>query len=189
MENKGVESEESSKIREGNISLVLDSYDAIFSDFDPRPYQEKSISDDFILECKKATLDKKGLIELRLLIPLQLRKIHEEVKIKKRLKEYFKKHLHEEEKRIKAIKRNGWLWFFIGSIILTISTFLYEFKPEFSNQFVKFMYNFLVIISQPSGWFILWSGLDMTFLKSKEELPNYEFLKKMLNANIYFLNY
>ena len=176
-------------IREGNISLVLDSYDALFSDFDPRPYAVRGLSDDFLYECKKALRDREEVTELRLLIPLSLRKPHEEDKIKKRLKEYFKKHLHEEEKRIKTTKKKGLFWFLIGSVILTISTFLYEFKPELANQIVKFFYNFLVIISQPAGWFIMWSGLDMIFIKSYDQSPDYHFLKKMSNANIYFLNY
>ncbi|MBI2151367.1 hypothetical protein HYU21_01420, partial [Candidatus Woesearchaeota archaeon] len=36
------------EVREGNISLVLDSYDDIFSDFDPRDYSEKALSEDFL---------------------------------------------------------------------------------------------------------------------------------------------
>ena len=42
------------KFREGNISIVLDSYDDLFSDFDPRPYRIRALSDDFLLECKKS---------------------------------------------------------------------------------------------------------------------------------------
>ncbi len=186
MENKEVET---NKIKQGNISLVLDSYNALFSDFDPRQFSERALSDDFLYECKKATRDQEGIAELRLLVPLQLRKINEENKIKKRLKEHFRKHYHDEEKKIKSIRRKGIYWFLIGSVILTISTFLYEFKPQFINQFIKFLYNFLVIISQPAGWFTLWEGLDMIFIKSKDQVPDFAFYKKMSNANIYFLNY
>lgn len=56
--------------RQGNISLILDSYDDIFSDFDPRPFSEKALSDDFLVECKRAARDKdRSVVELKLLVP------------------------------------------------------------------------------------------------------------------------
>ena len=35
------------------ISLWLDSYNEMFSDFDPRPYSKRTVSDDFILQIRK----------------------------------------------------------------------------------------------------------------------------------------
>jgi hypothetical protein len=194
MEEKEVEQEEeideSLKLRQGNISLVLDSYNDLFSDFDPRSYSEKALSDDFLFECKKAAHERRGDIELRLLVPAHRRKAHEELVIKKRLKDHFKKHFKEEERIIKGIKREGLLWFFIGSIILVLSTFLYEYKSGVSGPvYLKLLLDFLFIISQPAGWFTFWEGLGKIFIVSKEEFPSYEFYKKMSEANIYFLNY
>ncbi len=180
---------DSLKLKEGNISLVLDSYDALFSDFDPRPYSERGLSDDFLFECKRTAREKEGITELRLLIPGKLRKINEEAKIKKRLREYFKKQYHEKLRVIRSTRKRGFGWFVIGSVILMISTVLYEYRYQIISQFLKFLYDFILIISQPAGWFTLWEGLDMIFLKPKENLPDYEFYKKMSNANIYFLNY
>jgi hypothetical protein len=110
--------QEQEMIKAGNISLVLDSYDDIFSDFDPRPYSEKPLSDDFLIECKRAARDKEAGLELRLLVPKQKRNIYEEAKIKKRLKNHFQKHFHEKAKEIKALKREGFIWFFIGAIVM-----------------------------------------------------------------------
>ena len=45
-------------LREGNISLILDSYNDMFSDFDPRSFSERALSDDFLSECKRAARDK-----------------------------------------------------------------------------------------------------------------------------------
>lgn len=46
--------EETEKILEmSEISIWLDNYDDIFSDFDPRPYSQRSLSDDFLAEAKK----------------------------------------------------------------------------------------------------------------------------------------
>ena len=36
------------------ISFWLDSYDDLFSDFDPRPYAQKGFSEDFLDEAKRA---------------------------------------------------------------------------------------------------------------------------------------
>ncbi|MDP2925483.1 MAG: hypothetical protein Q8N99_03870 [Nanoarchaeota archaeon] len=188
-DNKSIITNESYGLMEGNISLVLHSYDALFSDFDPRHYSERGISDDFLIECKRAVIDRKGIAELRLLIPGQLRKPHEENKIKRRLLDHFRKHYHIEHHKIKKMKRKGLLWFFLGSIILVISTFLYEYRPEFNNQLYRFLYDFLTIVSQPSGWFTIWEGLSYILIKPYEINAEYEFYKKMHKSNIYFLNY
>ncbi|MBS3075656.1 hypothetical protein J4429_04320 [Candidatus Pacearchaeota archaeon] len=174
-------------IKEGNISLVLDSYNAIFSDFDPRSYLERGLSDDFLAECKKAFLSKGDIAELRLLMPAHLRNHGEEIKIKKRLKEYFKKHFRQKEKDLKKIKKQGFIWFLLGTIVMLADTFIYEYKLFF--DFSKFLFNFLFIILQPAGWFFFWEGLGMLFIESKKEIPDYEFYKAVSEANIYFLNY
>ena len=36
-----------------DIKIWIDEYDGIFSDFDPRPYSERNMSDDFLNECNK----------------------------------------------------------------------------------------------------------------------------------------
>ena len=67
------------------ISLVLDSYDDIFSDFDPRTLDKRALSDDLMIEIRKATREKKsGVIEVNFLIPLEQQKAEKEAAIKKR---------------------------------------------------------------------------------------------------------
>lgn len=180
--------EGSQAVLQANISLVLDSYDAIFSDFDPRPYSERMVSDDFVSECKRAVHDKNELNQLRLLIPSHLRKPNEELKIKKRLKDHFRKHFLESEKEIKSIKREGIRWIVIGSIILVLSTLLYEYKSLAYAGF-KFLVDFLFVISQPAGWFTFWEGLGKILIVAKEHTPDHDFYKKMQNTEVYFFNY
>jgi len=67
-------------LREGNISLILDSYDDIFSDFDPGDYSERALSDDFLSECKKAAVNKEERLELRFLVPKTKRDYKEKIK-------------------------------------------------------------------------------------------------------------
>ena len=79
--------------KEANISLILDSYEDIFSSFDARRHSEKALSTDFLDEAKRASRDKdSGSIELKLLIPKNKRQLGEEIIIKKRLKRHFQHH-------------------------------------------------------------------------------------------------
>ena len=167
--------------REGNISLSINSYDFLFSDFDPRDYSEKILSEDFIDECKRAVRESEGRIELILLCPKNKRDLKDEIKIKKRLKEHFIYNLKKEYKIRRKLKFEGLFWFLMGSIFMVLATFL-EGKDSF---FLKF----LEIMTIPAGWFLFWEGLDKVLITSRERLSDYEFYKKMSEANIIFADY
>jgi hypothetical protein len=54
------------------VLTLQDSYTDIFSDFDPRPFDIRTLSDDFITECQKripVIRENDPAPELRLLIP------------------------------------------------------------------------------------------------------------------------
>ncbi|MCX6707626.1 MAG: hypothetical protein NT001_05815 [Candidatus Woesearchaeota archaeon] len=165
-----------------NISLVLDSYDDIFSDFDPRPYSERALSDDFLAECRNASRDKKdGEIELRFLVPAQEREINDETKIKKRLKDHFQKHSNEKDNEQKALRKEGSIWFVIGAVLIFTSVLLYEHKG--------LIYGFLFVLLEPAGWFTMWTGLDKIFIEAGKKYPEIEFYKKMAHARMQFFDY
>ena len=42
------------------VSILLDSYDDIFSDFDPSEYSERALSDDFCIQAKKHSRNEIG---------------------------------------------------------------------------------------------------------------------------------
>lgn len=171
-------------LKQGNISLILDNYDDIFSDFDPRPYSEKALSDDFLAECRKATHDKTddGLgLELRFLVPKRKRDTVSENHIKNRLKNHFQKHYIEKQKEMKGLQKGGLLWFIFGGILIFIATLLYNYKG--------LIYNFLIVVLEPAGWFTMWSGLDRMFIYRSQKQPDLDFYKKMSNARIYFFSY
>lgn len=165
-----------------DIPLILDSYEDIFSDFDPRPYSEKALSNDFLLECKKASVDKKERINLKLFVPKQKRNSLDEVKIKKRMMEHFRKHLRMKKGEISKIKLHGFNWLVVGSFMMLIAAFLLNYKGPF-------WFNLLITLVQPAGWFFMWEGLGKIFITSKEKIPDYIFYKKMSNVRISFLNY
>jgi len=172
-------------LKEENISLVLNSYDEIYSDFDPRPYNQRALSHDFIVECKRASADKpeKG-IELRFLIPRKKRNLNKENQIKKRLKDHFKKHFNEKHKFVNSMKFEGSIWCLIGICLMFIATYIL-----FTYQDASLLTSFLVILLEPGGWFLFWEGLDKLIIESKKETPDLKFYRKMKDSKIYFLNY
>jgi hypothetical protein len=180
------EIEKENKMREGNISLILDSYNDLFSDFDPRSYTERALSDDFLIECKRAARDKEfslGGFVLRLLVPKNKRNTLDESKIKQRIKYHFQKHFHQKEQEIKSIKKEGMVWFAIGVLFMVFATIVDRYSSN------NFLFNLLFVILEPAGWFTAWSGLDKFFFDVKKEHPEYNFYKKMASAEILFIGY
>jgi hypothetical protein len=176
-----VEEEEKELLAEGEVSLVVDNYDEIFSSFDPRPYSRRALSVDFLDEARRATREiKPGIFELRFLLPFSERKLEKEGMIKRRLKEHFKKHHEMLEAESRKVKRKGLFLSFIGFIMMLIATWIVFYGDH------KFIYSILKIVFEPGGWFILWTGLDILFFGSKEDRKDLEFYKKMTRAEIVF---
>ena len=72
------------------INILLNSYNDLFSDFDPSAYPERILSDDFIIQAKTISHNKSGNnMSLRLLIPESKRNEQDEGLIIERLNSYF----------------------------------------------------------------------------------------------------
>jgi hypothetical protein len=164
------------------IPLILNSYDDIFSDLDPRDYLKRALSGDFLLECKKASSDKKNKISIKLFIPKDKRDLEKEKKIKKRLKDHFDKHFNEKKKELKKLNRVGLSWFFLGCFLIILTSI-----QDFSKG--SFIIKVLINISHPAGWFFLWEGMGKILLTSKERKSDFIFYKKMIESNVEFFDY
>ena len=176
--------EDVADLREGNISLILDSYDDIFSDFDPRPYEHKALSDDFLSECRNACRDKDEFeLELRLLLPKDKRDPESEQKIKHRLHEHFHKHHTEKRRELRALRQKGALMVAFGIVCFIITVYLnmLDLPP--------LRYNILIFLFEPAGWFLMWTGLEQLFFAPKEQEGEYHFYRKMSNLHITFFSY
>jgi hypothetical protein len=166
------------------IGLWLDTYDDIFSDFDPRPYSERALSDDFLFEAKKASKEKtSGKIELVFLIPENARNKEAEDLIKKRLHEHFRKHHSMLEVELRQARRNNYLSVGFGMLLLMGATYLEltrDSQPVFS---------FIKVVLEPSGWFFSWVGLDKLLYGSADKKNDLRFYHKMMKCEIVFLSY
>ncbi len=174
-----------SDLKEGNMSLILDSYNDIFSSFDPRSYSEKALSDDFLVECRRASLERSEPILLRLLVPKNKRNFQEASKIQFRLKNHFYEHYLKQKKEINKLKLNGALFIFFGLVMMFVA-YLVSSDFWFFNEILK---NILLIITEPAGWFFFWIGGEKFVYRVSEVYPEYKFYHKMVSSKVQFLSY
>lgn len=166
------------------IGLWLDTYDDLFSDFDPRPFSQRALSVDFLDEIKRASKEKSsGAIQLTLMIPKNLKNIEKEIQIKKRLHEHFKKHKYILEHEIRKTVSNGFSIATLGFAFMFLAIMV---EYNLTNDLAKII---ITTLFQPSGWFLMFLGLDTAFYTSREKKPDIEFYKKMSSCEINFLSY
>lgn len=172
-------------LHESQISLVLDSYEDIFSDFDFRPYLQRALSQDFVDECNRASRDKDDRgIELELLVPLHTRNTNKEVMIKKRLHDHFKKHYGVLKNEKRKILQQGGFFLLFGVIFMFFAAYILFYYT--TDTFIK---EFLVVMLEPGGWFLFWEGLDLMIFETKRINPDLEFHRKMQKVDIMFKSY
>lgn len=179
------ENEKEKLLQMSSVSLQMDNYDGIFSDFDPRPYSQRSLSDDFVFEARKAVKDKpSGQIELHLLVPKLHRNSSHETTIKKRIKDHFKRHFEMVKKEVKSVTKLGFSFIMFGVVVMFLATYV-------SFKFLEdtFLTHFIIIILEPAGWFLFWEGLNLIVFKTKEKTPELTFQEKMSKVDIVFSGY
>lgn len=171
-------------LRMSEISLWIDDYDDIFSDFDPRPFAVRALSDDFLLEARKAVVAKPdGKPELKFLIPVDKRDITIENIIKRRLRDHFARHFSLEQKESRKILTRAVSMIVLGVVMMIGAATLSFWKDEI------FIWHVLRIILEPGGWFTVWTGMDQIFYELRQNGPDLEFYKKMNEAEITFNSY
>jgi len=177
-------------LRMSEISLILDTYDDIFSDFDPRSLDQRALSDDFLMEIRRATKEKKeGIIELNFLIPLEQRKSEKEAMIRKRLREHFRKHFEAIERDIKKVRKQGATIALVGFVLGVFGALFVVPSGTSTNVFIEGFQRIALVLIEPAAWFAIWSGFDKMFATWKELEPDLEFYKKMSKSEINFTGY
>lgn len=168
------------------VMVALDNYEDIFSDFDTRPFAERGLSDDFLKELSRRTLETpKGEFEVLLVLPKSMRKEKDEATIKNRLR----KHFSHELKRIHAVReakrRHGYSYFGVGAGLLLLEVYLIEQSQNVS----PLVFAASQAIALPAGWFFAYTGLEKILQPYGEDKEIYEFVKKMQSAVYLFTSY
>ena len=166
------------------VSLWLDDYENIFSDFDPRPFSQRALSDDFLIEAKKVAHEyKTGEFDITLLVPAGKRDIPMEKIIRGRLHSYFKKKEHQISEECKETTRKGIVFTIIGIICMITATFFLYLGSA------NFFMSLIIVILEPAGWFLAWNGMDHILFTSNANRSERDFAKKMSHAETVFDSY
>ena len=139
-----------------DISIAIDSWDDVFSDFDPSPLEQRILSEDFLLELKKRYREtQRGNFIITIYAPLFLKDEASERIISKRLKQYFKFRHLEIQKDINEARRKGVIFIIVGMFFLSNLTMITYFK-----MLTSLVIDLLSIIVMPLGWFCVWEGFS-----------------------------
>ena len=171
-------------LSKSELSIWLDDYDDVFSDFDSRALAERSLSDDFLVEVRKMVREKpSGNVDLKLLIPVAKRKKELETVVIKNLRTYFSHAADALQIEIRKNRRQSILLALLGFLLMIATAYVVSISDN------SFFFKALQIVLEPSGWFMVWTGLDNIFYSRRRRKPNLVFYLKMLNADIVFLPY
>jgi hypothetical protein len=166
------------------ISVWLDTYDDLFSDFDPRPYEERAVSDDFLREAKTFGKEKSaGQFELVLLIPHKLQNTDQETVIIQRLHEFFSANHTQSHKAIAANRRSGAAMTALALLLLLLAAWLRAAHGQ------SFLMNFFLVVLEPAGWFTIWNGFERLFFVPAQLRSDMDFYEKMSTCVISFIPY
>lgn len=185
------EEEKTKLFRLSEISVHIDTYDDIFSDFDARPYSLRAISDDLLLELRRACKVKpSGALEIRFLLPESIRNRMHESLIKRRLKEYFKKHHEISHAEIRKIRNKSFKFIGAGAIFSLLATYLLSSELiNLSNEVGNFFIHLAIVLLEPAGWFSIWTGLERLVAIREERKEDLDFYDRMTKAEFHFTTY
>jgi hypothetical protein len=158
--------------------IALDSYDDIFSDFDPSPYERRILSDDFLRELRRRHAEKrKGEFVVNFTLPGSLRSEKTEALVRKRIKDYFKARLRETGKEGKDKLRKGVLRLLVG-VAISLSLIVF---PQLDSAPLLTIFSVLI-------WYVLWSGFEEIFEVSSRLKRKQAFYDKFLRAEYNFMD-
>lgn len=173
-----------SLVKNEEISIWFDSYDELFSDFDPRPYSKRTLSNDFMNQVKKVAKDiHTKNVTLKLLMLEKNRNEHEEEIIIQRIHSFFNHNYEQLFEEKKKTNLKGVTATVVGILSMVISSYITFLKSE------EYLFHLLQILFEPAGWFLLWMGLDYLIYSSKNTKIDLEFYAKMTKATIEFGTY
>ncbi len=180
----GISNAQNQALLNSEISILLRSYNDIFSDFDPNTYIDRTLSDDFINQAKKMFINKIGKqLTLKLHLPANMRNEADEKIIIKGLHSHFNTMHQQLKSDLKKTNKIGWILTLSGIIIMIAASYLSFMKPD------KYHAHLLIVLFEPAGWFLLWTGLDHLVYSLKETKKDRSFYSGMAKSEIIFSNH
>lgn len=145
------------------IAIVIDTWDDIFSDFDPRPLIERTLSGDFVEELKKRYRETpRGSLDIVIYAPVSLKDEKSEAMVMKRLKSHFKYMFLQKKREVFLQHARGAAFLCVGVASLTFLTL-----ATYYQFFSRLTINMLEVVFMPLGWFGIWEGFSKLVDTSK----------------------
>jgi len=164
------------------IGVVIDTWDDIFSDFDPRSLSERTVSGDFTEELRKRYKEtQSGDFIITIYAPVSLRNEESERMVTGRLRKHFRHKFLQKKKVITVIRIRGLIFVIVGICslgFLTLATY-FKFMSELALQIVS-------IVLMPLGWFGIWEGLSKLIDTSPVVIRDSKLFEKLLKATYHF---
>ena len=164
-----------------DLSLWLDDYDDIYSDFDSRNYLKRRISSDFISELKMSLNNRsQNINDLILLLPHEKRNINTEQKITRNLINYFTQQLQFYHSKYQKNLKKGLILFIVAIIIMILNSVV---SSNLNNNLLA---SIIRIVLEPSGWFLIWVAFDILYYDLKEIKKEKYFFRELAGIKIFF---
>lgn len=164
-----------------DLSLWLDDYDDIYSDFDSRNYLKRRVSSDFMNELRLSMKYKTEKVDDLILVLPELRRNKEkENQIKKNLENYISRQLTKYSDAYNRDLKKGLILFGIAIILMVINAVI-SFKLD--NNLLA---SIIRIALEPSGWFLVWIAFDILYYDLQRIMKEKEFFKELSLMKIYF---
>lgn len=139
------------------ISIAIDTYDDIFSDFDPRDISQRDLSEDFIIELmRRHKQTPRGKYDVVLVAPKSIEDQNAEKKIVSRLNKYFHQKYVRYIKMIREIRMRGSLYIASGMAVLVALALLLNYSKDPNS----ITFTIVGIMFTPLGWFGIWEGFS-----------------------------
>jgi hypothetical protein len=171
-------------LEQPEISIWIDKYDDVFSEFDSRPFSERALSDDFLREVRKMASEKQtNEIKLKFHILDDQRNSDSEAIIINNLTKHFS-HIAEALKSEKReTLRTGYMLLGAGFLMIIFLFFVTTLTAKSAYL------NGISLMLEPVGWFMTWTGLDHVFQISNKNKSSLDFNSKMAIAEITFSSF
>jgi len=164
------------------IAIVIDTWDDIFSDFDPRPLNERILSEDFIIELKRRYKEtRKGSFIVTIYAPVSLKDEKSESMVIQRLKRHFKHKFLQRQKEVIRLRIRGIVFVIMGVCFLTFLTLAAYFK-----WFSELSIEVAGIVVMPLGWFGIWEGFSKIVDTSPKSIREEVLFNKLSKAQFQF---
>ena len=164
------------------IAIVIDTWDDVFSDFDPRPLNERTVSGDFVEELKKRYREtERGKFVITIYAPIFLKDSNSERMVTQRLKKHFRHVFLLKKKNIIGRRVRGLIFVAVGISSLTFLTLAtyYKFLTTLTLEISA-------IILMPLGWFGFWEGLSKLIDTSPAFIREEKLFEKLSKASYQF---